>query len=417
MADVKTTPWHRDPKTWIGLLVLAIVVFAGFCVAGPDRIWQWLLAYKYWLLFLILVELAMAGLARSRDPKVYVGLAISVLFIWLAFRDLDPRLMGRSILEANPWLLLFVSAQVLFMLFVRGHRWTLFLKPVKPGISWIKLGWSTCVGFAVNNMLPARLGEVARSISASRKTGLPFTTVFGSVVVERLYDTLSVLVLFVLSLFVFDFAEPMQRLTAAVYQEFGYEITQRSIAINFGALVALILAAIITLKWKTEWSLRVARIFLRPLPVRWRDKIIDAMRTFIGGLTQTTNPWEIAWILFLSAGLWVISWFSVMVGLWACGIDVGGTEAVLVIMAMVIAVSIPASPGYVGPYHFLTAKAITMVANVPWEQAFAAATAIHLANYIPQTLSGLYALSREGISLKQITDEASHTPDRDPATS
>lgn len=345
-----------------------------------------------------------------RDAKVLLGLAVSVFFMWLAFRKLDAGLMWDSIIAANPWMLLAVMAQVLFMLFVRGHRWTLFLKPVKPGLSWIALGWSTCIGFAVNNLLPARLGEVARSISASRKTGLPFTTIFATVVVERIYDTLSILVLFALSLFVWDFAGPMERLTVAVKSEFGYTITQQGIAINLSVLVGMIIVAVIMLKWQTELSLRIAGVFLRPLPERWRTKILGAMRGFIGGLTQTTHPLEVIWIIFISAALWVISIISVWIGLEACGIDASATDAVFVIMSMVIAVSIPASPGYVGTYHFLAATSITLTAGVSWDQAMGAAIVIHLANYLPQTLAGLFGLAREGLSLRQITSEAERSP-------
>ncbi len=410
MAELTPRPQWRDPKVWLGLTVLALIAIVGFFAGNPLRVWEWFVAYKSWLLFLLIVELSMAVLARSRDPKVYVGLAVSVFFIWLAFRELDPRVMWQSIVTANPWLLFFVMAQVFLMLFVRGHRWSLFLKPVQPGLSWVVLGWSTCIGFAVNNLLPARLGEVARSISASRKTGIAFSTVFGTVVVERIYDILSILLLFALSLFVWDFAGPMDKLSAAVKEELGYTVTQQSIAVNLSALVAVIIMVIVILKWKTEFSLRVARLLLTPLPERWRDKVVSVLRKFINGLTQTTNPLEVVWIVFISISLWVISWFSVLVGLWACGIDAGPTEAVFVIMAMVVAVSIPASPGYVGPYHFLAATAITMTAGVGWDQAMGAATVIHLANYLPQTLFGLYALSREGLSFKRIRQEAEHTP-------
>ena len=400
MADV--TSALRDGKTWLGLIVLALVLLVGIFVTGPFRLWSWLVAFKTWLLVLVVLELAMALATRSRDVKVYLGIGVSVFFIWLAFRKLDPAMMWDSIVSANPWLLGFVSAQVLFMLFVRGHRWALFLKPVKPGLSWIALGWSTCIGFAVNNLLPARLGEIARSVSAARKTDIPFPTIFGTVVVERIYDTLSILVLFVLSLFLWDFAGPMDKLAAAVKGEFGYEITQQSIAVNLSILVGLIIAIVIVLKWKTEFSVKVTRLILTPLPARWTEKIVGVQRTFIGGLTQTTNPLEVIWIIFLSGSLWVISWFSVLVGLWACGIDATSTDAVMVIMAMVVAVSIPASPGYVGTYHFLAATAITLTAGVSWDQAMGAATVIHLANYLPQTLSGLFALGREDLSIRQI---------------
>ncbi|NLH48881.1 MAG: flippase-like domain-containing protein [Myxococcales bacterium] len=348
----------------------------------------------------------MAAINRRlwRDPKVYLGFAVSVFFIWLAFRKIDPDKMWQAIVAADPLLIAFIMAQVLAMLFIRGHRWALFLKPVKR-VSWLVLGWSTCIGFAVNNLLPARLGEIARSISASRKTGIGFGTAFGTVVVERIYDTITLLVLFIGSLFLWDFAGPMDKLIAAVRQQFGYTISQRGIAVNLAVFVGVVLAAIVLLKWRTALALRVAGLFLRPFPAAWREKILTGLQNFIQGLTQTTDPFEVVWILFLSAALWIISIYSVYVGLLACGIPAGATDAIFVIMSMALAVSIPASPGYVGTYHFLAATAIVLTAGVSWDQALGAAIVIHLANYLPQTLAGLLALAREGLSLKEIESE------------
>jgi len=350
-----------------------------------------------------------------RDPKFYLGLFVSLFFLFLAFYDVNLRPfsvqakidfgeMWHSITHVDPLLILIVMAQVVFMLFVRGHRWSLFLKPVKR-LPWIPLGWSTCIGFAVNNLLPARLGEVARSISASRKSGLGFGTVFGTVVVERIYDTLTILILFVFSLYVLEFSEPIAKISQAAHAEFGVAITQQSLAINLSVLVAIILAAIIMLKWKTELSLHIAGFFFKPLPQRWREKIINGLRNFIGGLTQTTVPWEVAWIVVLSAALWIISAISVWLALLACDLNISFTDSILVLMALVIAVSIPASPGYIGPYHFLAATAISLSTGEPWEKAMGGAIVLHLANYLPQTLFGLFALAREGLSLKEIEEK------------
>lgn len=340
-----------------------------------------------------------------RDPKVYLGFAVSVFFIWLAFRKIDLRAMGRAMVAADPLLIFFIMAQVLAMLFLRGHRWTLFLKPVKR-VSWIGLGWSCCIGFAVNNLLPARLGEIARSISASRKTGIGFGTVFGTVVVERIYDTITLLLLFIGSLFLWEFAGPMDKLIAAVQEQFGYTISQRGIAVNLSVFVGAILTVIVLLKWRTELTLRTAGFFLRPLPAAWREKFLNGLRNFIRGLTQTTDPLEAIWIVIVSAVLWIISIYSVYIGMIACGIPSGPTDAIFVIMSMALAVSIPASPGYVGTYHFLAATAIVLTAGVTWDRAMGAAIVIHLANYLPQTLSGFFALAREGLSLKEIETAA-----------
>jgi len=338
---------------------------------------------------------------RYRDPKVWIGLAVSAAALWYSFREVEPAPLFEIIFSVNLPLIFLVMLQVEFMLFVRGHRWSLFLKPVKR-VSWIPLGWSVCIGFGINNLLPARVGEVARAISVSRKTGLGLGTVLGSVVVERVYDMLSVAVLFAVSLFIWDFSGPMEKLAAVAYEQRGWVISQHDAAVSIAIFVGLVIAVIVFLKWQTDLSLKIAGLFLRPFPARWREKVLTMTRNFINGLTQTTHPLEVIWIVFLSAMLWIISLASVWVGLQACHVDAGLTESIFIIMSMVIAVSIPAAPGYVGPYHFLACQAILLTTNVDYNHAMGTAIVIHLANYLPQTASGLFALAREGLSLKEI---------------
>jgi uncharacterized protein (TIRG00374 family) len=346
---------------------------------------------------------AVSGPHRRRDPKVYLGLGVSAVFFWLAFRKIDLAATWQAMAGANLPLILAIGVLVLSMLFIRGHRWSLFLRPIKR-VSGLQLGWSTCIGFALNNLLPARLGEVARSLSASRKTGVTFGAALGTVVVERIYDTLSLLILFALSLYAWDYSGPMAKLTAAIHDHFGIGLTQRGIAINFSIFVGGLLTVIVLLKWQTDRTLRAARFFLKPLPDRWAEKFVAGLRHFIGGLTQTTNPLEMIWIVIISFGLWIISVFTAYLGLRACGIPASLTDSFFVLMSWGLAVSIPASPGYFGTFEFLSATAIVLTAGVGWDQAMGASIILHLSNYVPQTAIGLFALLREGLSLKEIEE-------------
>ena len=338
--------------------------------------------------------------------KILVGIAVSIIFLYFAFGNIDWSKLWGAIIEVDKLKASMVIVIVGVMLLLRGYRWKFFLKPVKK-IGVIPLFWSTAIGFGVNNTMPARLGEVARAYSIHKKANIKFGEAFGTIVVERLYDTFSILVLFVVCLFVFDFPDLSGLLGRS----------QTEIAILLGILVAMLLLIIVLLKWQTDRMLWIGDKVLLVLfsflfflsregRDRWRNRIIELMRSFIDGLTQSTNPLEMIWIVVLSFTLWIISAFTVHLCIDAFHIQFTVAQTMVVLMSMVIAVSIPAAPGYAGTYHYLASSALMLVMDMPKEQALSIATVIHALNYIPQTALGLSGLFYEGIRFSDVQDAA-----------
>ena len=178
--------------------------------------------------------------------------------------------------------------------------------------------------------------------------------------------------------------------------------SENEVAVLLAIMATVMLAGVLALKLKTDFMLGVARFFMRPLPQRWSVKITDAIRSFISGLTQTSNPLEVLWIGVIAVSLWLISAYTVWMVVDACGVDLGVAQTMTVLMGMVIAVSIPAAPGYAGTYHYFASVALMQVTPIPKEEALIIATLIHAANYIPQTALGLGALMFEGIKFADV---------------
>lgn len=324
--------------------------------------------------------------------KVFLGIAISMVFLYIAFKDFKWENFYNALTKVNFLLLFLASTIIAGMFIIRGYRWSLFLKPVKK-IGVISLSWSTAIGFGVNNVLPARLGEVARAYSIYKKENIPFGAAFGTIVVERLYDTFSALVLFVGCLFFIEFPDISNKLLGR---------SQAEVAVFLALIVMILIAVIVLLKTKTDMMLKIAGFFLSFLPKRWVDKILELMRNFISGLTQTKNPLEAVWIVLLSFILWAISAFTVWLVIYACGYNIGPSQTITVLMSLVFAVSIPAAPGYAGTYHAFCKEALILVGIQDPDVALSIATVIHAANYIPQTLLGIGALLFEGIKFSDV---------------
>lgn len=326
-----------------------------------------------------------------KNWKVWAGIFISCLFLYIAFDNINWKDLWDALLNVHYGQLFVAMVIVALMFFIRAHRWSLFLKPIKR-IRLIPLFWSAAIGFGVNNILPARLGEVARAYSIHKKEKISFGTAFGSIVVERLYDIFSILFLFIACLFIFDFPS----LSAL----FGRSETE--IALLLGAIACILLSGVLLMRFKTEFILKLAGVFLKPLKKEWSEKTISLLRNFIGGLTQTKKPIEAAWIITLSFGLWIISAFTVWLAVEACNVEINLSQTMVVLMSLVVAVSIPAAPGYAGTYHYLASTALMLVVGIPKEESLTIATLIHAANYIPQTALGLGALTYEGIRFSDV---------------
>src|SRR5436190_6011960 len=125
-----------------------------------------------------------------------LGIVLSVALLWYAFHGIEWAKVAVAIRAANLWLLL-LSALVATGIFpLRARRWRTILDPVEPHLPFGPLWRSTAIGMMVNNIVPARAGELARAYALSREVpAVPFSTAFASLAVDRVFDLLVVLLL------------------------------------------------------------------------------------------------------------------------------------------------------------------------------------------------------------------------------
>src|SRR5262249_32818880 len=127
------------------------------------------------------------GRMKSR-LKIVVSAAVTAFFLWLALRGVSWAEVVENLGRAN-WLLLALSVVVSTLaIHVRALRWEPLLSPVDPNVSFHARMAGTSVGFAANNLFPARVGEVVRALLTARLAKLPVSAVFASLVVERVLD-------------------------------------------------------------------------------------------------------------------------------------------------------------------------------------------------------------------------------------
>lgn len=325
---------------------------------------------------------------------MWLGLGFTALFLWLALRDVPFEEVARVIAGANWGILMGVSIpSYLLVVLFRALRWRHLTDPVQR-ISTGPLFRAVAVGFMANNIFPLRMGEVVRSWYLGRETGASVAALFGTVILERVVDTLCVVALAFLVL--------------AFWGGAGDADLQR------GALLLLPVAAapvafLAALRAAPERVIRVARWGLRPLPERAGSLVERMLRRFSEGLGALSGGSHLAWVALHSAVIWLVaSTLPLMAGFWALDVEFESfTQMVgaawITLAAIGVAVALPSAPGFFGAYH-LACKLALMRFGVPEATAVALGTLCHAAFWVTLTLLGLMVLRLRRTSLSEIDD-------------
>ncbi len=284
---------------------------------------------------------------------------------------------------------------------LKAIRWRYLLAPVRD-FRTKQLVPPMMIGFMGNNILPAHLGELMRIYVLSRQQTVPKTTVFTTVLLERVFDVLTILLLF----------------GAAIVMAPGLPETYRSrsllLAVVAG-LAVLILAAYVL--W-TDHFVRFADAMLSRLPgasPAVREKIAELLHSSAAGLHAIRSPRLAAGIVATSLLQWAINGISIAVALWSFGIEVSPLASFVVLGIVAFGVTVPSTPGFFGVIQLCFWFGLQLF-GVDKADAFAASVYYHLTQYIPVTLTGLFFASRLGMNLGEIERAAGAVETDSPAS-
>ena len=289
--------------------------------------------------------------------KVILGMAISLVALWWAFRGLDWAAFKTVLAGADLGLVLLSVAMLVISIPVRAYRWGIFLLPVRRTRLLIT-SEATLVGYFGNNALPFRLGELLRAYFLHKRINEPFSQILGTVIIERLFDVASfVLVLAFLPLVG---GLPSQFQTALQWTLAGT------------LLVTLLLVAL------AQWG---QVTFLRGRLRTW----VENIRVGFKSLRHTRHYPA---LLVTSLAIWGLYLLSAYFGLQALDLGLTMSQAYLVLVVGSLAMGIPAAPGFVGTYHAGVILLLASVFAVELTVSQAAAVLLHAVAFIPTTLVG-----------------------------
>ncbi|MCF8062134.1 MAG: flippase-like domain-containing protein [Deltaproteobacteria bacterium] len=330
---------------------------------------------------------------RAFDWKFWAGLVISAAFLYLALARVDLPRLWEIIGSADPFLLLAAAVVVLIQYPLRAFRWGVLLAPLQATTFRNRL-LATLVGFAANCVLPARLGEFIRANYLGASEELSGSSALGTVLVERLFDGLTLLAILAVGLYVTEFP--------AVY---GYLATGLRAA-GFALLSAYILLILLLVgfKWKAAACLTLIDRILFLLPKRFRTRVMEAVWKFSLGivLLKGARGWFFA--ALYSCAVWLFAMIQIKVVAVSLGLDLP-FEATFIVMAITsLGVMIPSSPGFIGTFH-LAAQYSFLVNGFSAEEGLSAGILLHASFFLPTVLAGLGAFLSLHIPWKRLVSE------------
>ncbi len=326
------------------------------------------------------------------DWKAIVGLVVSAALIWWVLRDVNPVLVWGEIRDANWWLLLAAVAVATSGFLTRALRWRVFLHPIDPSTALSTRFAAVCIGFAVNNLLPARVGEFARAWSISRLEPVTVSGAVGSLVVERFLDAIAIFLLLGLAVFHPSFPrEPMigsQPLAGTLVGVLG--------------VMGLLLGFLVLLIWFPNAVMGGTDRLLSLLPGRHHEFLHDLMQSFLKGLQSLRSPRLVFAGLTWSLVIWAWNGVSFWLAFLAFGVEEGYFAALFVQAVIALGVAVPSAPGYFGTFHAAAVIGLHEVYGVAEESTLAFAFGYHLGGFFPITFLGLWFAGRLGLSFSEL---------------
>ena len=331
--------------------------------------------------------------------QFWLGVLISILFIWLALRGLRLDEFWDAVKQANYFWLLPGIAVYFVGVWVRAWRWHYLLSPIKK-IPTATMFPITTIGYMGNNVYPARAGEVLRAVILRRKEGVSVSASLATIIVERIFDGVVMLA------FVFLNLPELAKMTNA--SGFVGNIQQVAVigtGVFLGALIVFLMAGMFP-----QTAAKVGFWFIfRLTPKRLHERIIGLMTKFLDGLASLRSPVNVLMVFFTSVLIWLLETGKYWFVMHAFNFRVSFFALMLMNGIVNLATTIPSAPGYIGTFD---APGIAVLTAYGVEHSVAAGytLVLHVALWLPITLLGAYFLTHEGIhwsdSLRAETSDA-----------
>ena len=317
--------------------------------------------------------------------RLCFGILLSVAGLVMAARGVDFRafidVLGKVQLA---WLAAALCLVALAMV-ARAYRWRLLLFPLAE-LRLARLFNLLNIGYLVNSVLPLRLGDLVRAYLYAELERLELVRVLSTVVVERVVDTLTIVGLLLVTVPYVGLPTDLGR--AAV-----------SVGIVAAAAMAILIGVAASGSQSAEWFAGLAE----RVPLLRRPGIRDKATSALAGLSALRSRSQMLGALLWSLGAWLCTALEFYVVMKAMRLQLPIVAALLAVSLSTLGMVVPASPGHLGVFEYLTVVALSLF-GVAQEVALAYALLVHAVGYLAPVVLGGFAMWREGYSYAQLQE-------------
>lgn len=340
-----------------------------------------------------------------------LGLLVSAAALFLALHNINLTNALQALQNANYIWLVPSAGLAVLGLFVRAIRWRVLLSGRIPLVRSFNI---LNISYILNNILPARLGDLTRAFLATRtEPPVPVFTSLSTILTERLIDMVLVLLM----------------LGGALLMVPNMPPGVMGVGAMMGLAAVAAFGVLVTLAHRPGWAHAMLGFVLRILPFLEQLNLAEALNRVLDGLTPLTR-----WRSFLAVMAWtLLAWsFSILTGylmLFTMFAQPRLDVVVLFIAAASLAIAVPATFASVGPFEWAVIISLVAVYGVNWQalpttfimsplaqrldtitqlntvqaKAFSFAVVLHSLNIAVYAAMGAVGLIQEGISLGQVT--------------
>ncbi len=275
------------------------------------------------------------------NKKVILGILISIVLVYLSVRGINLQDVFRDLRNIQLNYVVFFILFVILMQWLRSYRWGVILQPMEK-IDQFSLFSITSVGFLAIASIPARIGELARPYLISKRSSIKMSSALGTILVERVLDSFTVLAIAVIILFLTDLPPWMIKSSIIFF------------------LIALIMFCfIVFLVLRRSSALKLINSILSKLPGKFAHTIDEMIHHFIDGFRIITNIKFLLYLFFLSALVWLVDVLAIYMLLNAFGFNLPVMASFVVMIILIVGIAIPTAPGYIGNWHFACVLALS----------------------------------------------------------
>lgn len=337
-----------------------------------------------------------------KTSRKYIEFAVLVLLaaglIWWFGRLLNWAQVKEALRQSD-WRWIAVACVIITIAYLfRALRWRAFLAPLTKA-SLREIWVATTVGFGAV-LLVGRMGEVVRPVVLPmRDRRVRPAASFVTIMIERIYDSMTVVFIFALNLLWFR--------PSSGNAEAFHHVRQFILALVVVGLIGLVALVCFRIKSQTfiGWVEGLFGKWPR-LPVRVKTAVLNLLDQLARALRVLSHPRDLA----ATVGWTLLLWGSVVVGnlcvFRAFHLQVGGhafgiTESLFILGWSMVGSAVPTPGGAAGAFHAATGAGLFFV-GIDKDHAGAVAIVLHLVDFGPAALCGLFYFLRGDISIANL---------------